>query len=113
MSFFGKLFGGGQSKPDFDELVRIELRKVGDSGAKPRVVDHLAYFKTMDSTKQFMDFVISKGYTLAATNHEFGVGFCKESPVIGSAFEQDLKMIRAEIKELKGDYDGWGCPAVK
>ena len=112
MSFLGKLFGSGQSKPDFDEAVRIELRKLGDSGAKPRDVDHQAYFKTMDSTQKFMDFVISKGFTLTGGNHEFGVGFVKESPVIGTAFEQDLKMIRAKVKELKGDYDGWGCKAI-
>lgn len=112
MSFLKNLFSGGQ-KPDPDELVRIELRKLGDNCTKPRPVDHLAYFKTMDSTQAFMDYVILRGYTLSSTNHEFGVGFVKDSPVIGVAFDQELKVLRSKIKELKGDYDGWGCPAIK
>jgi hypothetical protein len=111
MSFLDKLFGKSKAIPD--DQVRAALRQQGDPGTKPRMVDHLAYFKTMDSTQAFMQWVIDNGYTISPNNHEFGVEFCKESPIVGQAFENDLAVIKGKVKSLKGDYDGWGCPVTK
>ena len=96
-----------------DEMVRDALRKEGDNGTKIRTVDHLAYFKTMDSTQAFMEWVMEKGYTISPTNHEFGVEFVRDCAVVGPAFESELAMLRSKVKSLKGEYNGWGCPVAK
>lgn len=111
MSFLKNLFGG--SKPNPNDEVRAALSRQGDNGSKPRQVDHLAYFKTMDSTQAFMQWVMDNGYTICPHNHEFGIKFCKESPIIGIAFDNDLATIKNKVKSLKGEYDGWGCPVTK
>ncbi len=111
MSFLNKLFGGAKTNPD--DQVRDALRKEGDNGTKTRTVDHLAYFKTMDATQAFMEWVMEKGYTISPSNHEFGVGFVRDSAVAGPAFDSELAMLRSKVKSLKGDYDGWGCPVAK
>lgn len=111
MSFLDKLFG--KSRPNPDDAVREALRQQGDDGTKARPVEHLAYFKTMDATQAFMDFVLERGYTLDNSNHEFGVLFVRECAVVGSAFDSELAMLLSKVKSLKGDYDGWGCVVVK
>ena len=112
MSFLDRLLGKSPKKSP-DDLVRDALRKEGDNGTKIRSVDHLAYFKTMDATQEFMQWAIDNGYTLSAGNHEFGVGFCRDSAVVGTAFDNELATIHKKIKSLKGEYDGWGCPVTK
>ena len=93
--------------------MRMTLRQQGDNGTKVRSVEHLAYFKTMDSTQAFMDFVLANGYTLDNSNHEFGVKFVREAAVVGSAFESELSMLRSKVKSLKGEYESWGSRVTR
>ena len=107
MSFLDKLFGKSKQNPD--DTVRMALRQQGDNGTKARQVEHLAYFKTMDSTQAFMNFVLENGYTLDNSNHEFGVKFVRDAVVAGTAFASELATLRGKVKSLKGEYDGWSC----
>ena len=111
MSFLDKLFGKSKQNPD--DVMRMTLRQQGDNGTKVRSVEHLAYFKTMDSTQAFMDFVLANGYTLDNSNHEFGVKFVREAAVVGSAFESELSMLRSKVKSLKGEYESWGSRVTR
>jgi regulator of RNase E activity RraB len=111
MSFLDKLLGKNKTNPD--DTIRMTLRQNGDNGTKPRVVEHLAYFKTMDATQAFMEWVMANGYTLDNSNHEFGVKFVKECVVAGQTFDSELAMLRSKVKGMKGEYDGWGCPVTR
>ena len=111
MSFLDKLFGKSKQNPD--DVMRMTLRQQGDNGTKVRSVEHLAYFKTMDSTQAFMDFVLANGYTLDNSNHEFGVKFVREAAVVGSTFESELSMLRSKVKSLKGEYESWGSRVTR
>ena len=111
MSFLDKILG--KSKPNPDDVMRMSLRQQGDNGTKVRPVEHLAYFKTMESTQAFMDFVMANGYTLDNSNHEFGVKFVREAAVVGTAFDSELSMLRSKVRSLKGEYESWGSRVTK
>ena len=112
VSFLKNLFGNSP-KMSPDDMVRDALRKEGDNGTKIRTVDHLAYFKTMDATQAFMEWVMANGYTISPTNHEFGVEFVRECAIAGPEFDRELSMLRSKVKSMKGDYDGWASPVAK
>lgn len=111
MSFLEKLLGKKKTSPDDD--VRNALRSEGDNGTKIRTVDHLAYFKTMEATQAFMEWVMANGYTLNNSNHEFGVGFVRDCAVAGPEFDREVAVLTSKVKSMKGEYDGWGCPVTR
>ena len=112
MSILKKLFGKSQ-KMHPDDAVRMALAKNGDDGSKVRLVDHFAYFKNELDTATYMTFVQDRGYMVDLSAEEFGVNFKKEASVASPEFDMEIAILTVKAAELKGEYDGWGCPVTK
>jgi len=92
--------------------MRSILSDQGDDGAKPRLVNHVAYFNTDEDAEAFSEFVKGEGYKVEESPEVDAVGFSMVSPVSGEAFHEAVQLLKDKADELKGQYDGWGCSVV-
>lgn len=60
-----------------------------------------------------MTYVQDLGFALEASNVDNSVAFTKNSAVVGRAFDEEIQMLRKKAVDLRGEYDGWGCPVAE
>ncbi len=60
-----------------------------------------------------MTFVQNRGYTIDSSAEEFEVAFKMETSVASPEFDLEIATLTVKAAELKGEYDGWGCPVTK
>ena len=115
MSFLDKIKSviSSASPQDPNDEVRSALAKHGDNGTQPRLVEHLAYFKTQSDAESYKYFLRDYGFTIGTSDQEFGVAFFKQSSVVGEVFDKEIALLNAKAEILNGEYDGWGCPIVR
>jgi len=102
-----------------DANVIESLARHGDIAAKPRPVDHHAYFATPGDRARFVEAVQAKGFQILQQGHSdragrpFWVDFERVDPVL----LEHINPITSELSDLAGglggDYDGWGCTVTK
>jgi regulator of RNase E activity RraB len=99
--------------------VLIQLEENGDDGARPRSLDHFAWFGSQEQA-------------VAAATGLSGLGFQVDpprqpdssAPIWSLAFHREdalsegrIDAVTADVVELvlaqEGEYDGWGCPVTK
>lgn len=107
--------------PSPDSLQRIRNRRVtsiladhGDSLSEPRPIDHLAYLPNAVAAASLRDYLSEQGFIVDEPR-------CEDSSVALSFKRTDrpdgiddvVIPIARHVRELGGDYDGWGCEVVK
>jgi len=109
-----------QSTPGDDflknEPVRADLRRYGDDGKTPRLIDHYAYFPSREGQAAYRDFVLSRGYKIeredidADDRGQLPIFFSKiQAPV---AIDKETAFLGARAVNLGGEYDGWETDLV-
>jgi hypothetical protein len=107
--------------PPAEDLGRIGNRRVcshleeqGDDLAKPRKIDHFAYFSDSASKEAFLQYLLAEGFDVESDSEDsrgqFAVAFSR-SDVPQQIDEVTLPLFR-QVNELGGEYDGWGCAAT-
>lgn len=100
----------------------IEAIKNDGGSLVPRILEHCLYFKTEEQRKAFLSKVMEEGFQkLESESNDEGEAYDTEYPyqlVVGreDAFENIDEIVWYLMdlaEEYDGDYDGWGCIAVK
>lgn len=94
--------------------VREALERHGDVLTEARPIDHRAYFRSRDAAAALFARLERDGFQVqlpkAVDEGEFAIDFVRaDSP----ADMDDVAVTVARlVRELGGEYDGWGCPVV-
>lgn len=106
--------------PSADDLQRImnrrvtdNLAKYGDEHSKPRLIDHLAYLPNARAAASLRDLLCEQGFTVYDPEIDGGSVMLRfERSDQPDAIDDVVIPIARRVKELGGDYDGWGCVVV-
>ena len=107
--------------PSADDLERISNRRVleslaadGDDPSKPRMIDHVACLPDAGAAERMQRYLIELGFLVEAPRIEDGgleLAFQRiDQP---ESIDDVVLPIARRVRELGGDYDGWGCVAVE
>ena len=101
-----------QSKKN--DVVRAQLRKMGDDGTRPRHVIHFAYESTAGaaSTEKVIHAVL-QGFIARPNDEGDGVIFEETREVASVEFDDHTETISQELATAGWDYDGWECAVVE
>ncbi|MDQ0319028.1 hypothetical protein QO002_001166 [Pararhizobium capsulatum DSM 1112] len=100
-----------------NEEVRLDLRKQGDDGRTPRLLQHYAYFPSADAEKAYADFLISKAYQIeresgdSPGDNPWGVIFTKVQAPID--IDDETANLGLKANSLGGEYDGWETDLIR
>lgn len=107
--------------PSADNMQRImnrrvtdNLAKYGDALSEPRLIDHLAYLPNARAATSLRGILGEQGFTVHEP--EIGGGSVMlrfERTDRPDAIDDVVIPIVRRVKELGGDYDGWGCEVVR
>lgn len=98
-----------------DILVIQQLAQNGDSGAKPRLIEHFAYFPSRETQQKFAAWLPSAGFKVTeAAKHAdergaFKVLFTHHGPADIESLPDRTWAARQAAATCEGEYDGWGC----
>ena len=115
MSFISKVqgaFGVGPVAHPNGQF-RKNLRLQGDFGRRSRLVLHAARFTTDKQSQAFKTFVTFRGYEVVEASHSNIVYFQRVSKVVGKRFDAETDLLRNEIENLHGDYEGFGSASLR
>lgn len=107
--------------PSPDDLQRILNRRVvdnlaahGDNPSEPRPVDHFAYLPDAAVATQLIDHLQKQGFSVDEPRIDGGtVAVSFKRTDRPEDIDDVVIPIARRIKELGGEYDGWGCEVVK
>ncbi len=112
--------------PDVVQFHRIQnqrtvrlLGEQGDALQVPRKVEHTAVFHSEEARDEFGAFLIDNGFEVRTVEHEeaaerpFGVVGIATHPVDLRSIDGVTMSLFSRIRELGGQYDGWGCAVMK
>lgn len=95
-----------------NELVRVQLRKHGDDGTKPRHVIHFAYPTERSNTLSKTDVHLLLGnlnVRFTETEDSNGVVFEHEREVASADFDDLTMDLAVRFSKAGWYYDGWEC----
>jgi hypothetical protein len=107
--------------PSADDLQRILNRRLndhltsqGDDISKSRIIDHVAYLPSDKSAETLRDYLKLQGFSVGAPKlggSSIGLNF--ERTDAPAQIDDVVIPIAQRIRDLGGDYDGWGCEVTK
>jgi hypothetical protein len=103
--------------PSADDLERIGSRRIrdnlasrGDDLSKPRKVQHLAYLPSVEKAEELRDHLLTQGFKVGEPEIEAGtVTLSFERTDAPERIDELVVAIARRVRELGGEYDGWGC----
>lgn len=106
--------------PSPDDLERIRNRRVtqqlaadGDDLSEPRMIDHVAILPSSSATSALRDFLIAHGFNIEKpkiVGTTIVLGFHRfDRP---DNIDNVVTPIALRVRELGGEYDGWGCEVI-
>jgi len=112
--YFGFLY------PSPDDLQRILNRRVteqladhGDNHSEPRLINHFAYLPNARATAELRDFLAGQDFSVDEPRVDGGsVGLRFTRSDRPDNIDDVVVPIARRIREVGGDYDGWGCEVV-
>lgn len=100
-----------------NQLLLQALAKHGDISWRPRTIDFLSVFPTLESAANFAQAVIDAGYgcdePFEREGAEWGVEFHRDLPTTDEVVETFTEALVALSEQFKGELDGWACPVVR
>ncbi len=107
--------------PSADDLQRILNRRVndsltvhGDDLSKPRTIDHLAYLPSVGAAETLRDYLRKQGFAVGEPKVEgSSIGVSFERINAPDQMDDVVIPIARRVRDLGGDYDGWGCEVAK
>lgn len=107
--------------PSADDLERILNRRVndsltanGDDLSKPRTIDHLAYLPSVGAAETLRDYLRKQGFVVGEPKVEgSSIGLSFERINAPDQMDDVVIPIARRVRDLGGDYDGWGCEVAK
>lgn len=122
---------GGRPDPDWavyfdflypspDDLQRVLNRRVieqlaayADNHSEPRLIDHFAYLPNAAAIAELREFLAGQGFSVGQPkidNGPVGLSFTRfDRP---DRIDDVVVPIARRIREIGGEYDGWGCEVV-
>jgi regulator of RNase E activity RraB len=108
---------GCSKKPDLDESVLVQLKKVGSDLSKPHKIEFFLYFPTQSAAEQAAPVVRKTGFEVEVRPAAKGADWLCFATKVMIPKLSDLQQIRRDFDSLTaaagGEYDGWGTPVVK
>lgn len=103
-----------------DLRVLLMLGQHGDSGLRPRQVEHWAYFGDRAAAGRFARWCTDNGYALdgdaqpyQSDDGTFGVRFSHIGPATIEAINERTVAADSAARQLGGEYDGWETMLIK
>lgn len=99
------------------ELVEI-LRRDGDNLAKPREVEHVAFFSRMEQAAAYIGAIQTRGFDARVDDPEAGEEFVRvrvrrQDPVELEHIRSVSSYLDETARAHGGTYDGWETPVVR
>ncbi len=114
-AYFGFLY------PSPDDLQRVLNRRVteqlaahGDNHSEPRLIEHFAYLPNATATAELHDFLAGQDFSVDQPKIDGGsveLSFTRSDRP--DRIDDVVVPIARRIREMGGEYDGWGCEVVK
>ncbi len=116
-----KLYPAPEQMRRIEDLrVLLVLGQHGDSGLRPRQVEHWAYFGDRSSAGRFARWCTDNGYALdgdaqphRSDDGKFGVRFSHIGPATIEAINERTVAADRAARQLGGEYDGWETMLIK
>lgn len=112
--YFGFLY------PSPDDRQRVLNRRVveqlaahGDNHSEARSIDHFAYLPNATAITELRDFLAGQGFSVDQPKIDGGsVALCFTRVDRPDKIDDVVVPIAKRIREIGGEYDGWGCEVV-
>jgi len=101
-----------------DLSVVEQLESHGDTGEKPRLIEHFAIFPDTDARDEFVEWCRENGYSVTEAgdyDEEFDgctVTFTHVGPATIDEIYERTSVANEAAEDLGGQYDGWECEVV-
>lgn len=99
-----------------NDLVRAQLKSMGDAGAEVRHVIHYAYPQKgadMSLRDAMIEHLRSEGYEVKDAVHDSGLVLEHYRPVAGDDFDRVTDELSGWFAEKGWGYDGWECAVAQ
>lgn len=100
-----------------NDLVRQSLRENGDSGKRPRLIDHWIYFPDRESRSALTGAILGKGFSIVCQpgDKEINDSYLLQIQRmdIPDALDTVVEELRLLAEAAGGEYDGWETMVLK
>lgn len=103
--------------PSADDLERMMNRRVvqiladkGDNPAAARMIDHLAYMPNLVAATALQEILLSEGFSVREPSFDdssVAVNFERMNTI--EEVDDVVFSLARLVREMGGEYDGWGC----